>query len=185
MLTWDVERGALISGFEIQARREGPDLGRGTTYNDWVSLLILGPRERSAVVPLPHRNPGTWAFRILPTLGGQPGIPSQSRVYQASELGLLEPFPGLPPLLCFPVSGLSVCIHFLGPRSQRTMNWGAWTNRNVFSPSSGGQKSDIKVSELRLTEIGAVLPLRLGSQSLCRPLPASGSGHQSLAFLGL
>uniref|UniRef100_A0A7N5P483 V-set and immunoglobulin domain containing 10 like n=2 Tax=Ailuropoda melanoleuca TaxID=9646 RepID=A0A7N5P483_AILME len=84
VLTWDVERGALISGFEIQARREGPDLGRGPTYKDWVSLLILGPRERSAVVPLPRRNPGTWAFRILPTLGGQPGTPSQSRVYQAS-----------------------------------------------------------------------------------------------------
>ncbi|XP_059007005.1 V-set and immunoglobulin domain-containing protein 10-like isoform X2 [Mustela lutreola] len=84
VLTWDVERGALISGFEIQARQEGPDLGRATTYKDWISLLFLGPQERSAVVPLPRRNPGTWAFRILPTLGGQPGTPSQSRVYQAS-----------------------------------------------------------------------------------------------------
>ncbi|XP_039105308.1 V-set and immunoglobulin domain-containing protein 10-like [Hyaena hyaena] len=83
VLTWDVERGALISGFEVQARPEGPDLGRATTYRDWITLLILGPQERSAVVPLPHRNPGTWVFRILPILGGQPGIPSQSRVYQA------------------------------------------------------------------------------------------------------
>ncbi|EPY88824.1 hypothetical protein CB1_000153003 [Camelus ferus] len=83
VLTWDVERGALISGFEIQTRPEGPDLSRAATYKDWVSLLILGPRERSAVVPLPHRNPGTWVFRILPTLGGQPGIPSQSQVYLA------------------------------------------------------------------------------------------------------
>ncbi|XP_077919787.1 V-set and immunoglobulin domain-containing protein 10-like isoform X3 [Halichoerus grypus] len=84
VLTWDVEHGALISGFEIQARPEGPDLGRSTTYKDWISLFILGPQERSAVVPLPRQNPGTWAFRILPTLGGQPGTPSQSRVYQAS-----------------------------------------------------------------------------------------------------
>ncbi|ELW69166.1 V-set and immunoglobulin domain-containing protein 10-like protein [Tupaia chinensis] len=83
VLTWDVERGALISGFEIQARTEGPDLGRATIYRNWVSLLILGPRERSAVVPLPHRNPGTWVLRVLPTLGGQPGSPSRSRVYQA------------------------------------------------------------------------------------------------------
>lgn len=114
MLTWDVERGALISGFEIQARQEGPDLGRATTYKDWISLLFLGPQERSAVVPLPRRNPGTWAFRILPTLGGQPGTPSQSRVYQASELGLLEPFPGPPPFSLFPCI-LLVCLYpFLG-----------------------------------------------------------------------
>nr|XP_036881542.1 V-set and immunoglobulin domain-containing protein 10-like isoform X4 [Manis javanica] len=83
VLTWDVDRGALISAFEIQAQLEGPDLGRASTYKDWVSLLVLGPQERSAVVPLPPRNPGTWALRILPTLGGQPGTPSQSRVYQA------------------------------------------------------------------------------------------------------
>uniref|UniRef100_A0A8D1PSJ2 Ig-like domain-containing protein n=1 Tax=Sus scrofa TaxID=9823 RepID=A0A8D1PSJ2_PIG len=83
VLTWDVERGALISGFQIQARSEGPDLGRATASRDWVSLLILGPRERSAVVPLPPRNPRTWVFRILPTLGGQPGTPTQSQVYQA------------------------------------------------------------------------------------------------------
>ncbi|XP_076987196.1 V-set and immunoglobulin domain-containing protein 10-like [Tamandua tetradactyla] len=83
VLTWDVERGALISSFEVQARLEGPDLGRATTYKDWVSLLILGSQERSAVVPLPPRSPGTWALRILPTLYGQPGTPSQSRVYQA------------------------------------------------------------------------------------------------------
>uniref|UniRef100_H2NZV9 V-set and immunoglobulin domain containing 10 like n=1 Tax=Pongo abelii TaxID=9601 RepID=H2NZV9_PONAB len=83
VLTWDVERGALISNFEIQAWPDGPALGRTSTYRDWVSLLILGPQERSAVVPLPPRNPGTWTFRILPILGGQPGTPSQSRVYQA------------------------------------------------------------------------------------------------------
>lgn len=89
MLTWDVERGALIGGFEIQARPEGPEQGRANTYRDWVSLLVLGPRERSAVVPLPPRNPGTWALRILPTLGGQPGTPSPSRVFRAGELGPL------------------------------------------------------------------------------------------------
>nr|KAF6412233.1 V-set and immunoglobulin domain containing 10 like [Rousettus aegyptiacus] len=83
VLTWDVERGALIGGFEIQARPEGPEQGRANTYRDWVSLLVLGPRERSAVVPLPPRNPGTWALRILPTLGGQPGTPSPSRVFRA------------------------------------------------------------------------------------------------------
>ncbi|ELK18476.1 Ig-like domain-containing protein FLJ20674, partial [Pteropus alecto] len=83
VLTWDVERGALISGFEIQARPEGPEQGRANTYRDWVSLLVLGPRERSAVVPLPPRNPGTWALRVLPTLGRQPGTPSSSRVYRA------------------------------------------------------------------------------------------------------
>ncbi|XP_040313901.1 V-set and immunoglobulin domain-containing protein 10-like [Herpailurus yagouaroundi] len=83
VLTWDVERGALISGFEVQARPEGPNLGRATTYRDWITLLTLEPQERSAVVPLPHRSPETWAFRILPTLGGQPGTPSQSQIYQA------------------------------------------------------------------------------------------------------
>ncbi|KAF5917111.1 hypothetical protein HPG69_014041 [Diceros bicornis minor] len=83
VLTWDVERGVLISGFEIQAWREGPDLGRATIYKDWVSLLNLGPRERSAVVPLPSQNPRTWVLRILPTLGGKPGTPTQSQVYRA------------------------------------------------------------------------------------------------------
>ncbi|XP_019489723.1 PREDICTED: V-set and immunoglobulin domain-containing protein 10-like isoform X1 [Hipposideros armiger] len=83
VLTWDVERGALISGFEIQARTEGPDPGRANTYQDWVPLLTLGPQERSAVVPFPPRNPGTWALRILPILGGLPGTPSQTRVYKA------------------------------------------------------------------------------------------------------
>ncbi|XP_004443432.1 PREDICTED: V-set and immunoglobulin domain-containing protein 10-like [Ceratotherium simum simum] len=83
VLTWDVERGVLISGFEIQAWREGPDLGRATIYKDWVSLLNLGPQERSAVVPLPSQNPRTWVLRILPTLGGKPGTPTQSQVYRA------------------------------------------------------------------------------------------------------
>ncbi|XP_036129890.1 V-set and immunoglobulin domain-containing protein 10-like [Molossus molossus] len=83
VLTWDVERGALVSGFEIQAWSQGPDPGRAVTYKDWVSLLILGPQARSAVVPLPPQNLGTWAFRILPFLGGQPGTPSQSRMFSA------------------------------------------------------------------------------------------------------
>lgn len=94
MLTWDVERGALISGFEIQAQTRRSDLGRATAYRDWVTLLFLGPQERSAVVPLPPRNPGTWVFRILPMLGAQPGTPSQSRVYQAGELGYGQLLPG-------------------------------------------------------------------------------------------
>ncbi|KAF6289339.1 V-set and immunoglobulin domain containing 10 like [Rhinolophus ferrumequinum] len=85
VLTWDVERGALISGFEIQARTEGPDPGRANTYQDWVSLLMLGPQERSAVVPFPPQNPGKWALRILPTLGSLPGTPSQSRVYNTGH----------------------------------------------------------------------------------------------------
>uniref|UniRef100_A0A8C6DKZ3 V-set and immunoglobulin domain containing 10 like n=1 Tax=Moschus moschiferus TaxID=68415 RepID=A0A8C6DKZ3_MOSMO len=83
VLTWDVERGALISRFQIQAQVEGPDPGRAIASKDWVSLLILGPQERSAVVPLPLQNPRTWVFRILPTLGDQPGTPSQSQIYQA------------------------------------------------------------------------------------------------------
>ncbi|XP_053515707.1 V-set and immunoglobulin domain-containing protein 10-like isoform X2 [Artibeus jamaicensis] len=88
VLTWDVERGAVVSGFEIQARPEGPNLSRAILYQGWVSLLILGPQERSAVVPLPPENPGSWALRIMPILGGQPGIPSQSRIYSVgSTLG--------------------------------------------------------------------------------------------------
>uniref|UniRef100_A0A8D2JMV2 V-set and immunoglobulin domain containing 10 like n=1 Tax=Sciurus vulgaris TaxID=55149 RepID=A0A8D2JMV2_SCIVU len=83
VLTWDVERGALISSFVIQARTEGPELGRATIYEDWVSLLILGSQERSAVLPLPPRTPRAWTLRILPMLGSQSGTPSQSRVYQA------------------------------------------------------------------------------------------------------
>ncbi|KAM5236251.1 V-set and immunoglobulin domain-containing protein 10-like [Ctenodactylus gundi] len=88
VLTWDVERGALISGFDIQARTEGTDHTRATAYEDWVSLLILGPRERSAVLPLPPQKPRTWALRIQPLLGAYPGTPSQIRVYQTgSALG--------------------------------------------------------------------------------------------------
>ncbi|XP_052050524.1 V-set and immunoglobulin domain-containing protein 10-like [Apodemus sylvaticus] len=83
VLTWDVERGALLTGFHVQAWTESSDLDRVTMSRDWVSLLVLGPQERSAIVPLPARNPGTWAFRILPILGSLPGTPSQSRVYQA------------------------------------------------------------------------------------------------------
>lgn len=86
VLTWDVERGTLLTGFHIQAWTDSAGLDRVTMSRDWVSLLILGPQERSAVVPLPPRNPGTWAFRILPILGSLPGTPSQSRVYQAGKL---------------------------------------------------------------------------------------------------
>ena len=85
MLTWDVERGTVVSGFEIQARPEGPGLSKAILYQGWVSLLILGPQERSAVVPLPPQNPGTWALRIMPILGGQPGTPSQNRIYSVGE----------------------------------------------------------------------------------------------------
>lgn len=85
VLTWDVERGALISSFQIQAQ-ESPDLSRATMSKDWTSLLTLGPRDRSAVVPLLPQKPQVWVFRILPTLGLQPGTPSDSRVYRAGEL---------------------------------------------------------------------------------------------------
>ncbi|KAL1769348.1 V-set and immunoglobulin domain-containing protein 10-like [Sigmodon hispidus] len=85
VLTWDVERGTLLTGFHIQAWTDGSDQDRVTMSREWVSLLVLGPQERSAIVPLPPRNPGTWAFRILPILGSLPGTPSQSRVYQAGS----------------------------------------------------------------------------------------------------
>uniref|UniRef100_A0A8C6I4C9 V-set and immunoglobulin domain containing 10 like n=1 Tax=Mus spicilegus TaxID=10103 RepID=A0A8C6I4C9_MUSSI len=85
VLTWDVERGTLLTGFHIQAWTDSSEVDRVTMSRDWVSLLILGPQERSAIVPLPPRNPGTWAFRILPILGSLPGTPSQSRVYQAGS----------------------------------------------------------------------------------------------------
>ncbi|XP_029397876.1 V-set and immunoglobulin domain-containing protein 10-like [Mus pahari] len=85
VLTWDVERGTLLTGFHIQAWTDSSDVDRVTMSRDWVSLLILGPQERSAIVPLPPRNPGTWAFRILPILGSLPGTPSQSRVFQAGS----------------------------------------------------------------------------------------------------
>uniref|UniRef100_H0W9M6 V-set and immunoglobulin domain containing 10 like n=1 Tax=Cavia porcellus TaxID=10141 RepID=H0W9M6_CAVPO len=83
VLTWDVERGALISSFEIQAQSEETDSSRATSYRDWISLLVLGPQERSAVVSLPSQSPRTSVLRILPILGTQPGTPSQSRIYQA------------------------------------------------------------------------------------------------------
>ncbi|XP_021024567.1 V-set and immunoglobulin domain-containing protein 10-like isoform X2 [Mus caroli] len=85
VLTWDVERGTLLTGFHIQAWTDSSEVDRVTMSRDWVSLLILGPQERSAIVPLPPRNPGTWTFRILPILGSLPGTPSQSRVYQAGS----------------------------------------------------------------------------------------------------
>ncbi|XP_036057465.1 V-set and immunoglobulin domain-containing protein 10-like isoform X2 [Onychomys torridus] len=85
VLTWDVERGTLLTGFHIQAWTDGSDLDRVTMSRDWVSLLVLGPQERSAIVPLPPHNPGTWTFRILPILGSLPGTPSQSRVYEADS----------------------------------------------------------------------------------------------------
>ncbi|MBV97844.1 V-set and immunoglobulin domain-containing protein 10-like, partial [Eschrichtius robustus] len=85
VLTWDVERGALISSFQIQAQVENPDLSKATASEDWISLLTLGPRDRSAVVPLLPQKPRAWVFRILPTLGHQPGTPSQSQIYRAGE----------------------------------------------------------------------------------------------------
>ncbi|XP_049643543.1 V-set and immunoglobulin domain-containing protein 10-like, partial [Suncus etruscus] len=88
VLTWDVERGALISGFQIQARPERPEQGRVSASQDWVSLLELGHQERSAVLSLPPQNSGSWALRILPILGHLPGTPSQSRMYRTgSTLG--------------------------------------------------------------------------------------------------
>ncbi|XP_006868423.1 PREDICTED: V-set and immunoglobulin domain-containing protein 10-like [Chrysochloris asiatica] len=127
VLTWDVERGALISGFEVQARPEGPNLGRVTVHKDWVSLLILGPRERSAVMPLPPRSPGTWVLRILPTLGGQPGTPSQSQVYQAGPtLGpgaiagiVLGSLLGLALLVALLVLCICCLCHFRGKRPKK------------------------------------------------------------------
>ena len=85
VLTWDVERGALISSFQIQAQVENPDLSKATASKDWISLLTLGAQDRSAVVPLLPQKPRAWVFRILPTLGNQPGTPSQSQVYRAGE----------------------------------------------------------------------------------------------------
>ncbi|XP_056652931.1 V-set and immunoglobulin domain-containing protein 10-like [Monodelphis domestica] len=84
VLTWDVERGCVISGFEVQARTERPEAGAiGLSGGAWTSLLLLGPRERSAVVILPSQPPGPWKLRVLPTLGGQPGTPSSSQSYRA------------------------------------------------------------------------------------------------------
>ncbi|XP_059939073.1 V-set and immunoglobulin domain-containing protein 10-like [Mesoplodon densirostris] len=85
VLTWDLERGALISSFQIQAQVESPDLSRATASKDWISLLTLGPQDRSAVVPLLPQKPQVWVFRILPFLGLQPGTPSQSQVYRAGH----------------------------------------------------------------------------------------------------
>ncbi|XP_043851704.1 V-set and immunoglobulin domain-containing protein 10-like [Dromiciops gliroides] len=87
VLTWDVERGCVVSGFEVQARTEKPEAGAtGLSGGAWTSLLLLGPGERSAVVLLPPSPPGPWKFRVLPTLGGQPGIPSSGRSYQAGPV---------------------------------------------------------------------------------------------------
>ncbi|KAM9039849.1 V-set and immunoglobulin domain-containing protein 10-like isoform X2 [Sarcophilus harrisii] len=87
VLTWDVERGCVVSGFEVQARTEKPEPGAtGLTGGAWTSLLLLGPGERSAVVLLPSQPPGPWRLRVLPTLGGQPGTPSSSRSYRAGPV---------------------------------------------------------------------------------------------------
>ncbi|XP_044524433.1 V-set and immunoglobulin domain-containing protein 10-like [Gracilinanus agilis] len=87
VLTWDVERGCVISGFEVQARTEKPEAGAiGLSGGAWTSLLLLGPTERSAVLILPSQPPGPWKLRVLPTLGGQPGIPSSSRTYGAGSI---------------------------------------------------------------------------------------------------
>ncbi|XP_036599386.1 V-set and immunoglobulin domain-containing protein 10-like [Trichosurus vulpecula] len=87
VLTWDVERGCVVSGFEVQARTEKPEAGAtGLSGGAWTSLLLLGPQERSAVVLLPSQPPGPWKLRVLPTLGGQPGTPSSSRSYRAGPI---------------------------------------------------------------------------------------------------
>ncbi|XP_068944951.1 V-set and immunoglobulin domain-containing protein 10-like isoform X2 [Petaurus breviceps papuanus] len=86
VLTWDVERGCVVSGFEVQARTEKPEVGaKGLSGGAWTSLLLLGPKERSAVVLLPSQPPGPWKLRVLPTLGSQPGTPSSSRSYRAGN----------------------------------------------------------------------------------------------------
>ena len=41
--------------------------------------------------------------------------------------------------------GETGCINSLGPRLQSTLNWGSETNRNLFSYSSGGHKSAVRV----------------------------------------
>ncbi|XP_068944955.1 V-set and immunoglobulin domain-containing protein 10-like isoform X5 [Petaurus breviceps papuanus] len=87
VLTWDVERGCVVSGFEVQARTEKPEVGaKGLSGGAWTSLLLLGPKERSAVVLLPSQPPGPWKLRVLPTLGSQPGTPSSSRSYRAGPV---------------------------------------------------------------------------------------------------
>ncbi|XP_028920864.1 V-set and immunoglobulin domain-containing protein 10-like [Ornithorhynchus anatinus] len=85
VLTWDVDRGAVLSGFQVQARTAaGSAKASGTGH--WHSLLVLGPGERSAVVPVPSQTGGPWDLRILPTLGTQPGIPSTTKTYQAGPI---------------------------------------------------------------------------------------------------
>ncbi|XP_038623157.1 V-set and immunoglobulin domain-containing protein 10-like [Tachyglossus aculeatus] len=84
VLTWDVDRGAVLSGFQVQARMAGSAKASGAA--NWRSLLVLGPGERSAVVPLPSQTGGPWDLRILPTLGTQPGIPSGTKTYQAGPI---------------------------------------------------------------------------------------------------
>ncbi|XP_074075583.1 V-set and immunoglobulin domain-containing protein 10-like [Macrotis lagotis] len=87
VLTWDVDRGCVVSGFEVQARPEEPEAGAaGLQGGAWTSLLRLGPRERSAVIVLPSQPPGPWKLRVLPTLGGQPGTPSSDLRYRTGPI---------------------------------------------------------------------------------------------------
>lgn len=70
-------------------------------------------------------------------------------------------------------------VSFLELLKQITKNLGAQDNRNIFSHSSGCEKSKIKVSA------GAHSLWRLQARIHSLPLLVSGGCRQSLAFLGL
>lgn len=70
----------------------------------------------------------------------------------------------------------SLCLSdFLGPLQQSTTDGAAWSNRSLFSPSSGTQKSEVKVSQGHAPSGGP----RGGS---CLPLSASGGFRHSWAW---
>ena len=68
-------------------------------------------------------------------------------------------------------------MSFLGLLGRGT-NWVASSGRNVFSRSSGGQKSEIEVSR-------GHAPSEDSRAELCSPLPVSGGCWQPLVFLCL